>query len=62
MKQISGYPVASNVQSPTEIGAGANRGEPFAFLDIRESLRCPVDLLPLNWSENESMLAGGACL
>jgi SAM-dependent methyltransferase/uncharacterized protein YbaR (Trm112 family) len=31
-------------------------GEPLAFLDVRDSLRCPVDLLPLTWSESESML------
>jgi len=56
MKQIAGYPVASNVQSRTGVGPGANRGDPLAFLEVLEHLRCPVDLRPLRWVERESVL------
>ncbi len=36
--------------------AGTAGGQPRAFLDIRESLRCPVDMDALQWQEDESVL------
>jgi len=37
------------VRSRPEIGASEDRGEPLAFLEVLEHLRCPVDLHPLRW-------------
>lgn len=56
MKQVVEHPLTSDMRSGPEIGGGADRGEKLTFLGIRESLCCPLNLLPLEWSENESML------
>lgn len=56
MNRVIANLAASDVQSRPATDAGANSREPLAFLDIRESLRCPVDLRPLHWHENEGVL------
>jgi hypothetical protein len=33
-----------------------SRREPLAFLGVQENLRCPVDLRPLQWNEEERAL------
>ena len=56
MEQLIGSSAASNVRSRPEIGASEDWGEPLAFLEVLEHLRCPVDLRPLRWVERESVL------
>lgn len=43
------------MQDPAASG-GARWREPLAFLDVQGDLRCPVDLRPLRWNEDESVL------
>jgi len=39
----------------TEVGT-TEWSDPLAFLDVRDCLRCPVDMRPLHWDENERVL------
>ena len=50
------YAPEISVQPTPEAGAAAHWREPLAFLDVQEHLRCPVDLRPLRWIEDESVL------
>jgi len=43
-------------QSTAGTGAGPHWREPLAFLEIQETLRCPVDMRPLRWIESEGVL------
>jgi len=56
MQQIIGYPAGSDVQSQRETDASGKVGEPLSFLDIVEKLRCPVDMRPLRWIEDDGVL------
>jgi SAM-dependent methyltransferase len=54
MNKIRGDSAVDVGASPSE--ATVHWREPFAFLDILETLRCPVDMRPLRWIEGESVL------
>ena len=56
MNPVIGSPSASDEQSRVVTDAGANARQALAFLDVLESLRCPVDMNALQWQESESVL------
>lgn len=54
MSEVTANPAANDARAAV-IG-GAQWREPLAFLEVLGSLRCPVDMRPLRWVENEGML------
>lgn len=53
---MTGHHATEEMRSRSTPGAGAHWREPFAFLDVLEHLRCPVDQRPLRWLEDEDAL------
>jgi len=54
MADLTSHKAVSDARAPAT--GDAQWREPLAFLDVLDSLRCPVDMRPLRWVESESVL------
>jgi SAM-dependent methyltransferase len=55
MSDVIGHPAPSEMHAAAD-RSGAVWREPLAFLEVLRTLRCPIDMRPLRWLEDESVL------